>query len=60
MRFGNGVNLPLSMDFGYLQHMWDAANVTLQDLMGPTVDPAVNQNDRHCPNCLDPILLLKF
>ncbi len=34
MRFGNGVSLPHSMDFGYLQHAWDAANVTLQDLRG--------------------------
>jgi hypothetical protein len=59
MRFGNGMSLPDSMDFGYLQHMWDAANVTLQDLLGPMVDRAVNQNDGHCPICLNPILLLK-
>jgi hypothetical protein len=38
MRFGNGVSLPHSMDFSYLQHAWDAANVTLQDLMGFAVD----------------------
>jgi hypothetical protein len=48
------------MDFGNLQHGWDAANVLLQDLMGPKVDRAVNKNGRHCPICLDPILLLKF
>jgi hypothetical protein len=43
MRFGNGVCLPHSMDFSYLhlQHAWDAANVTLQDLMGTVVDQAV-------------------
>ncbi len=60
MRFGNGVSLPYSMDLGYLQHAWDTPNVTLQDLIGPTVDRAVNQNDRHYPICLDPILLLIF
>jgi hypothetical protein len=60
MRFGNGVSLPHSMDFSYLQHAWDAAIVTLQDLMGPAVDCAVNQNDRHCPVCLDLVLLWKF
>jgi hypothetical protein len=38
MRFGNGVSLLHSMDFSYLQHAWDAKNVTLQDLMGSTVD----------------------
>ncbi len=31
MRLGNGVSLPHSMDFSYLQHAWDAANVMLQD-----------------------------
>ena len=35
MRFENGMSLPHLMDFGYLQHAWDAANVTLQDLMRP-------------------------
>ncbi len=29
MRFGNGMSLPYSMDFSYLQHAWDAANGTL-------------------------------
>jgi hypothetical protein len=24
MRFGNGMSLPHSMDFSYLQHAWDA------------------------------------
>jgi hypothetical protein len=28
------------MDFSYLQHMWDATNLMLQDLMGPAVDRA--------------------
>ncbi len=60
MRLGNGVSLPHSMDFSYLQHAWDAANVTLQDLMGSVVDRAVNQNDRCCPVCLDLVLLQKF
>jgi hypothetical protein len=60
MRFGNGVSLPHSMDFIYFQHAWDAANVTLQDLMGPAVDCAVNQNNRHCLVCLDLVLLRKF
>jgi hypothetical protein len=60
MRFGNGVSLPHSIYFSYLQHEWDAANVTLQDLMGPVVDRAVNQNDRCCPVCLDLVLLQKF
>jgi hypothetical protein len=46
MRFGNGVSLPHSMDFSYLQHVWDTANVMLQDLMGSAVDHAVNQNNR--------------
>jgi hypothetical protein len=52
-RFGNGVSLPHSMDFSYLQHALDATNVTLQDLMGSVVDCAVNQNNRCCPVCLD-------
>ncbi len=56
MRFGNGVSLPHSMGFSYIQHAWDAANVTLQDLMGSAVDCAVNQNNRHCPVCLDLVL----
>jgi hypothetical protein len=60
MRFGNGASLPHSMDFSYLQHAWDAANVTLQDLMGSAVDCAVNQNDRHCPVCLNLVLPRKF
>jgi hypothetical protein len=60
MRVGNGVSLPHSIDISYLQHAWDATNMTLQDLMGPALNCAVNQNDRHCPICLDMILLLKF
>jgi hypothetical protein len=60
MRFGNGVSLPHSMDFSYLQHAWDAPNVMFQNLMGPMVDCAVNQNDRHCPVCLNLVLLWKF
>jgi hypothetical protein len=60
MRFGNGVSLLYSMDFDYLQHVRNTANVRLQDLMGPMVDRAVNQNNRHCPICLDLVLLLKF
>jgi hypothetical protein len=60
MRFGNGASLPHSIDFSYLQHAWDAANVTLQDLMGSALDCAVNQNNRCCPICLDLVLLLKF
>jgi hypothetical protein len=53
MRFENGVSLPHSMNFSYLQHTWDAANVMLQDLMGHAVDHAVNQNGWCCPICLD-------
>jgi hypothetical protein len=60
MRFVNGVSLPHSMDFSYLQHAWDAANVRLQDLMGPAVDCTVNQNDRHCTVCLGLVLSRKF
>jgi hypothetical protein len=48
------------MDFGYLQNAWDAANITLQVLMGPAVDCAVNKNNRRCPICLDLVLSLKF
>jgi hypothetical protein len=59
MRFGNGMSLPHLMDFGYLQHTWDAANVTLQDLMA-MVDCTVNQNDRRCPICFDLILSLNL
>jgi hypothetical protein len=60
MRFGNGMSLPHSMEFSYLQYAWDTANVTLQDLMGSTVDRAVKQNNRHCPVCLNLVLLRKF
>ncbi len=60
MRFGNGMSLPHSMDFSYLQHAWDAASVMLQDQMGPAVDHAVNQNNRRCPICLDLVLSQKF
>jgi hypothetical protein len=60
MRFRNGVSLPHSIIFSFLQHAWDAANVTLQDLMGSTVDQAVNQNNRRCPVCLNLIVLRKF
>jgi hypothetical protein len=60
MRFGNGVSLPHSTNFSYLQHTWDAANLTLQDLMSPAVDPAVDLNDRSCPICLNPVLSQKF
>jgi hypothetical protein len=60
MRFGNGVSLPHSMNFSYLQHVWDAANIMLQDLMSPAVDCAVNLNDRSCPICLNLVLILKF
>ncbi len=48
------------MDFSYLQHVWDATNAVLQNLMGPVVDRAVNQNDRRCPICIDLVLSLKF
>jgi hypothetical protein len=58
-RFGNGMSLPYSMDFGYLQHVWDAANIRLHDLM-VVVDRPANQNNRRCPICFDPILSLKF
>ncbi len=59
MMFGNVVSFPHSMDFGYLQHAWDAANITLQDLIA-VVDHAVNQNNRRCPICFDLFLYLKF
>jgi hypothetical protein len=60
MRFGNGMSLPHTMDFSYLLHVWEAANLTLQNLMGPAVDHAVDPNNRFCPVCLDPVLLKKF
>jgi hypothetical protein len=60
MRFGNGMSLPHSMNFSYLQTAWDAANLTLQDLMGPAVDQAVDLNNRSCPISLDLVLLQKF
>ncbi len=60
MRFGNGVSLLHSMDFCYLQHAWDAANVTLQDMIGSMVDQAVNQNNRRCPVCFVLVLSWKF
>ncbi len=60
MRFGNGVSLPYSMDFSYLQHAWDATNVMLQDLIGPAIDRGLNQNKRRCPVCLNLVLLRKF
>jgi hypothetical protein len=60
MRFGNGMSLPPSMDFSFLQHAWDAPNVMLQDLIDPAVDQAVNQNDRRCPVCLDLVLSWKL
>jgi hypothetical protein len=54
------MSLPHSMDFSYLLRAWEAINLTLQDLMGPAVDHAVDPNDRRCPVCLDPVLLKKF
>ncbi len=60
MRFGNDMILPHSINFSYLQHAWDAVNLMLHDLMSPAVDCAVNPNNRSCPICLDPVLLLKF
>jgi hypothetical protein len=59
-RFGNGMSLPHTMDFSYLLHAWEAANLMLQDLMGPAVDHVVDLNDRSCPICLDLVLLRKF
>ncbi len=58
--FGNGVSLPHSMNFSYLQRAWDAANLMLHDLMSPAVDLAVDPNDRNCLICLNPVLLQKF
>jgi hypothetical protein len=60
MRFGNGVHLPHTMDFSHLLRAWEAANLTLQDLMGPAVDHTVDPNNRCCPVCLDLDLLKKF
>ncbi len=60
MSFENGVSLPHLMNFGYIQRTWDAANLTLQDLMSPVVDHAVDPNDMTCPICLNLILLQKF
>ncbi len=60
MRFGNGVSLSHSMNFSYLQCAWDAANLTLQDLMSPAVDCAVDPNNMSCPICLNPVLSRKF
>ncbi len=60
MSFGNGASSPHLMNFSYLQHAWDAANLMLHDLMSPAVDPAVDPNDRNCLICLDSVLLQKF
>jgi hypothetical protein len=60
MSFGDGVSLPHTINFSYLQHPWDAVNQTLQDLLSPGVDWSVNPSNRNCPICLDPILLRKF
>jgi hypothetical protein len=60
MRFENGVSLPHSIDFSYLQGAQDAANLMLQYLMSPAVDCAVNPNDRSCPICLNLVLSWKF
>jgi hypothetical protein len=60
MRFGNGMSLTHLMNFSYLQCTWDAANLMLQDLMGPAVDCAVDSNDRSYPICLNLVLLWKF
>jgi hypothetical protein len=60
LSFGNSVSLPHLMNFSYLQHAWDAANLTMQDLMSPAVDCAVDLNGRNCPIYLDPILSPKF
>jgi hypothetical protein len=38
MSFGNGMSLPHTMNFSYLQYAWNAANLTLQDLMSPAGD----------------------
>jgi hypothetical protein len=60
MSFGNGMSLPHLIIFSCLQRAWDAANLTLQDLMSPVVDCAVDPNDRNCPICLDLVLLQRF
>jgi hypothetical protein len=59
MSFRNGVSLPHLMNFSYLQRAWDAAILTLQDLMSPAVDYAVDLNNRSCPICLNPVLSWK-
>jgi hypothetical protein len=48
------------MNFSYLQHTWDAANVTLQDLMSPGVDREVNWNDRSRPICLNLVFFVEI
>ncbi len=60
MDFGNSVNLPHTMNFSYLQCVWDVANKTLQVLSMPAVDWSVNPYDRNSPICLNLILLWKF
>jgi hypothetical protein len=60
MNFGNGMSLPHSMNFSYLQRVWEAANLMMQDLTNPAVDCAVDPNNRSCPICLDLVLLQKF
>jgi hypothetical protein len=60
MSFGNGVSLPHSMNFSYLLHTWGAANLTLQDLMSPAVDCAVDLNNMNCPFRLNLVLLREF
>jgi hypothetical protein len=49
--FGNGMSLPHSMNFSYLQHAY---------LISPAVDCAVDPNDKSCPICLNPVLSWKF
>jgi hypothetical protein len=60
MNFGNGVSLPHTMNFSYLQHAWDTANKTLQVLLMPALDWSANPYNRNSPICLDPFLLQKF
>jgi hypothetical protein len=60
MSFRNSMSLLHLMNFSYLQRTWDAANLTLQDLMSTVVDRAVNPTKRNCPICLDPILSRKL
>ncbi len=60
MRFRNGVSLPNLIIFSYLHCVWDAANLTLQDLMSPVVDRAVDPTDMSCPICINLVLLRKF